>query len=536
MGGEEGHEEEDVEGRQEEVYANGDWYKGPCKNGWRHGWGVYMHRVDKAQYKGEWWQGVRHGYGWYQTVGGSGAGLLLAGQWQADRMHGFGVCFIGDSRYEGTFRKGTWHGMGMFVCPLYSFVGRFHHGRPTTGVFVANQPAAPYSASAQVPVPTAVRHPLSPPSTASCPPPSLMGVGEVENEKRRRRVREWSKAEVKEFLVCVGLSDCSEAFYQEGIDGEELLMLTASNMLDWIPSFAHIQLLLQAIALLTKSEGPEDPPDLCSSATDDIPWADLAPIKSIGQGGFGCVDVYHYQGLLVAAKRYRPDRSSKEFSNEVELLRKLRHPNIVLFIGCNIQQRAVIMEYVDGGSLLDHLQRSALSIPQIIKIATGVCSACTYMWQRHRICHGDLKSSNILIDANFNPKICDFGLAVEFSPSGRSSLHPTHDRVGTAQWMAPEALSGSCCAGTKCDVYSFGVLLLEMAQRAPPFGDVPVHVVLATVGWAHARPPIDPSVSLALREIITACFQPSHQLRPSFSELTQAFLCYPLGQSTQNML
>ncbi|XP_020538837.1 G-type lectin S-receptor-like serine/threonine-protein kinase RKS1 [Jatropha curcas] len=196
----------------------------------------------------------------------------------------------------------------------------------------------------------------------------------------------------------------------------------------------------------------------------------FSPANIIGQGGFGFV----YKGQLsngqeVAVKRLSKNSTQgiEEFKNEVILIAKLQHKNLVKLLGCCIQGEdpILIYEYLPNKSLdsflFDETRRSILDWRTRFDIIVGIARGILYIHQdsRLRIIHRDLKTSNILLDAEMNPKISDFGLARIFK--GDQIQQKTKKIAGTFGYMSPEyVLFGKF--STKSDVFSFGVILLEI--------------------------------------------------------------------------
>ncbi|KAL1543681.1 non-specific serine/threonine protein kinase [Salvia divinorum] len=206
----------------------------------------------------------------------------------------------------------------------------------------------------------------------------------------------------------------------------------------------------------------------------------------IGDGSFGLVYKARLSsGAVVAVKRLSPDafQGLREFRAEMETLVRIRHPNIVRILGfCSTgQDRVLIYEFIEKGSLDQWLYdasdddddadapRPPLPWPTRLKIIRGVAAGLAFMHHRLEapIIHRDIKASNILLDAEFEVHIADFGLArwVE-----KAHSHVSTQVAGTMGYMPPEYLDGATAATTAGDVYSFGVLMMEVVTgRRPSF-------------------------------------------------------------------
>ncbi|GLJ37779.1 hypothetical protein SUGI_0767880 [Cryptomeria japonica] len=193
--------------------------------------------------------------------------------------------------------------------------------------------------------------------------------------------------------------------------------------------------------------------------------------NKLGEGGFGPV----YKGTMpdgreVAVKKLstKSSQGNKEFLNEVKLVAKIQHRNLVNLLGCCVErsERLLVYEYLANKSLdkiLFHAQRSKeLDWQKRLNIITGVSRGLLYLHEdsQLRIIHRDIKASNILLDEEMNPKIADFGLAKLFP---KSQTHISTRVAGTYGYLAPEyAMHGKL--SSKADVYSFGVVLLEVVS------------------------------------------------------------------------
>ncbi|KAG5235585.1 G-type lectin S-receptor serine/threonine-protein kinase [Salix suchowensis] len=194
--------------------------------------------------------------------------------------------------------------------------------------------------------------------------------------------------------------------------------------------------------------------------------------NKLGEGGFGPV----YKGMLEDGQEIAVKRLSKssrqgldEFKNEVMHIAKLQHRNLVKLLGWCMQadERMLIYEFMPQKSLdifiFDQTCSALLDWPQRYHIINGIARGLLYLHQdsRLRIIHRDLKASNILLDNNMNPKISDFGIARSF---GENKTEAKTNRVmGTYGYISPEyAIDG--LYSVKSDVFSFGVLVLEMVN------------------------------------------------------------------------
>ncbi|MQL69215.1 hypothetical protein Taro_001515, partial [Colocasia esculenta] len=204
-----------------------------------------------------------------------------------------------------------------------------------------------------------------------------------------------------------------------------------------------------------------------AAATDDF-----SAKNKLGEGGFGPVFMGRMgDGKEVAVKRLARNsvQGVDEFKNEVVLIAKLQHRNLVRLLGCCIQwqERMLVYEYMPNRSLdaflFDKTKGPLLDWKKRHQIINGIARGLLYLHQdsRFRIIHRDLKASNILLDEDMNPKISDFGMARIFG--GDDNEVNTKRVVGTYGYMSPEyAMDG--VFSVKSDVFSFGVLVLEIVS------------------------------------------------------------------------
>ncbi|XVE51139.1 hypothetical protein DITRI_Ditri02bG0015100 [Diplodiscus trichospermus] len=196
------------------------------------------------------------------------------------------------------------------------------------------------------------------------------------------------------------------------------------------------------------------------------------PDLLIGEGGFGRVYKGYIESIdqIVAVKQLDSNgmQGNREFFSEILMSSLVRHPNLVSLIGycADGDQRILVYEYMPNGSLENHLLdlvpgQEPLDWNTRMKIAEGAAKGLEYLhdFADPPIIYRDFKASNILLDANFNPKLSDFGLAKLGPTEGKD--HVSTRVMGTYGYCAPEyAMTGQLT--TKSDVYSFGVVFLEL--------------------------------------------------------------------------
>ncbi|CAN1319159.1 G-type lectin S-receptor-like serine/threonine-protein kinase B120 [Linum perenne] len=213
----------------------------------------------------------------------------------------------------------------------------------------------------------------------------------------------------------------------------------------------------------------------------------------LGRGGFGPVYLGKLpDGKIVAIKRLSTSsgQGADEFKNEIMLISKLQHRNLVRLLGCCVDglEKMLIYEFMPNKSLdtylFDSTKKAELDWPIRMNIIHGIARGLLYLHRDSllRIIHRDLKVSNILLDEKMNPKISDFGLARIFE--GTQDLASTHKVVGTLGYMSPEYLLAGMFSD-KSDVFSFGVLLLEIVsgRKTTSFHYEEQHSSLLAYAW-----------------------------------------------------
>ncbi|KAM0870256.1 hypothetical protein ACQ4PT_040132 [Festuca glaucescens] len=269
--------------------------------------------------------------------------------------------------------------------------------------------------------------------------------------------------------------------------------------------------------------------------------------RVLGSGGFGTV----YKGILrdgsvVAVKRLYKNsyKSVEQFENEVDILSRLRHPNLVAFYGCTSSSQGscwrdllLAYEFVPNGTLADHLHSDGearlLAWPTRLSIAVEVAAALAYLHAR-QVVHRDVKTSNILLDEEFHVKLADFGLSRLFAPD---ATHVSTAPQGTPGYVDP-AYHHRYQLTDKSDVYSFGVVLVELVSSRPAVdmtragADVNLasmavrmiqcceidRLVDPRLGYGSAASETVKTVDL-VAEVAFRCLQPEQDVRPCISEV-----------------
>ncbi|KAF5195571.1 Serine/threonine-protein kinase EDR1 [Thalictrum thalictroides] len=259
----------------------------------------------------------------------------------------------------------------------------------------------------------------------------------------------------------------------------------------------------------------------------EILWEDLTVGEQIGQGS--CGTVYHglWYGSDVAVKVFSQQEYSDDvilnFRQEVSLMKRLRHPNIILFMGAvtSPERLCIVTEFLPRGSLFRLLQRSTTKLDwrRRVHMALDIARGMNYLHHCNPpIIHRDLKSSNLLVDKNWTVKVGDFGL----SRLKLETYLTTKTGKGTPQWMAPEVLRNEP-SDEKSDIYSYGVILWELATEKIPWENLNSMQVIGAVGFMNQRLEIPSDVDPQWASLIESCWQSEPQCRPTFQQLLEKF-------------
>ncbi|CAN1237190.1 U-box domain-containing protein 33 [Linum grandiflorum] len=199
------------------------------------------------------------------------------------------------------------------------------------------------------------------------------------------------------------------------------------------------------------------------------------PSLKIGEGGFGSIyrGVLHHTEVAIKMLHANSMQGPSEYQQEVDILSRMRHPNLVTLIGACPEAWTLIYEYLPNGSVEDRLScrgnTPPLSWQTRIRIAAELCSVLMFLHSSkpHSIVHGDLKPANILLDSNYVCKLSDFGIA-RLLHQGEGSGIGT-DPKGTFHYLDPHFLTTGELS-PKSDTYSFGIILLQLLSGKPALG------------------------------------------------------------------
>lgn len=232
----------------------------------------------------------------------------------------------------------------------------------------------------------------------------------------------------------------------------------------------------------------------------EIPYEELEMDDQIGQGGFSVIKKGKWRSTDVAIKIiFDPvitEDLIAEIRNEVQMLSLLRHPKIVMLMGMSSKppNLAIVFEHMPRGCLFDllHTTATSISLEQRLKMAYDVAGTFAFLHQSG-VVHRDLKSYNILVDDNFNIKLCDFGLCKFKADLNRGTMQFS----GTPTYMAPELFQKKSY-DEKVDVFAFGTLLWELVSREVPFdGLEPADIKEKVMAEEHLKVPFGTNKKVA---------------------------------------
>jgi len=249
----------------------------------------------------------------------------------------------------------------------------------------------------------------------------------------------------------------------------------------------------------------------------EIPFSELELGSLVAEGGYSEVYKGAWKGRPVAIKmmkcRVLDDSSLKEFDKEVSIMRKLSHPNIVNFVGACTDPLCILTEFYANGNLWVLLRKKASEFTweRIHRTASELAQGMNYLHNEVNLIHRDLKSPNVLMDAEWNVKIADFGFT-----RVKSETQKMTGQRGTPEWMSPEVVRSQWYS-EKADVYSYGIILWELVVRQKPFTGKRDFFSIVTAVIGGERPPLPTGrCPDAYCELMEKCWDADPEKRPGF--------------------
>ncbi|CAH9098473.1 unnamed protein product [Cuscuta epithymum] len=244
--------------------------------------------------------------------------------------------------------------------------------------------------------------------------------------------------------------------------------------------------------------------------------------NKVASGTFGDLYKGTYCSQDVAIKVLKAEHLTadmlKEFSQEVFIMRKIRHKNVVQFIGACTRQPnlCIVTEFMSRGSVYNfmHKQKGTFKLPTLLKVAIDVSKGMSYLHQ-NKIIHRDLKSANLLMNEHGVVKVGDFGVARVQTQTGVMTAE-----TGTYRWMAPEVIEHKPY-NHKADVFSFGVVLWELLTGEIPYAFLTPLQAAVGVVQQGLRPTIPKDTHPKLTELLEKCWQQDPNKRPEFPEILE---------------
>jgi serine/threonine protein kinase len=293
-----------------------------------------------------------------------------------------------------------------------------------------------------------------------------------------------------------------------------------------------VELLMQ---VLTKNgmeyEGPPSIPKeiLRTYFEDSIRWEDLVLIKKVGEGKYGDVYKAKYHDFPVACKIIKKKLTEKDAEStleELKLMRRLKHPNVVLLIGAclnPLNQVVIVTEFLSRGNLKECLTEIK-SLSLRLKIGHDIASGLCWL-HAHNVIHRDLKLANLLVGEDWTVKISDFGLSLDLAKE-----EICRGFKGNVKYSPPEILRARFDKSIsvyqyseKTDVYSFGLMLWELLSLKPLFPFIKGKEELTKHVLNGDRPAAIPTWPESVKELLNLCWHENPTKRPQFSLILKQF-------------
>mmetsp|Transcript_27325 Transcript_27325/g.42696 ORF Transcript_27325/g.42696 Transcript_27325/m.42696 type:complete len:400 (+) Transcript_27325:524-1723(+) len=278
----------------------------------------------------------------------------------------------------------------------------------------------------------------------------------------------------------------------------------------------------------------------------ELPRPEIQLTSKLGEGDGGVIFHAHWRGLDVVAKMLKVEREAgtvgtqdnavarADLINEISVLSRLRHPNLVMFLGaCTVKEPLIILnEYLSGGNLEDFLLKKRkerggkawqpspkLVMQWSMELARALCFLhnCNPI-----IIHRDLKPANLLLNEDGHLKVGDFGLSKVKDLQKIAGTYRMTGKTGSMRYMAPEVFLDNPEYDEKVDIYSCGLIMWYMALGERPFDRVPAQVVAEKASKSELRPAVEPLRAAGGEEftsLIERAWSSQSSLRPSAAEM-----------------
>ncbi|XP_018450394.1 serine/threonine-protein kinase STY17 isoform X1 [Raphanus sativus] len=264
--------------------------------------------------------------------------------------------------------------------------------------------------------------------------------------------------------------------------------------------------------------------EIPTDGTDEweIDMKQLKIEKKVACGSYGELYKGTYCSQEVAIKILKPERVNtemlREFSQEVYIMRKVRHKNVVQFIGACTRSPnlCIVTEFMARGSIYDflHKQKGVFKLQSLLKVALDVSKGMNYLHQNN-IIHRDLKTANLLMDEHEVVKVADFGVARVQTQSGVMTAE-----TGTYRWMAPEVIEHKPY-DHRADVFSYAIVLWELLTGELPYSYLTPLQAAVGVVQKGLRPKIPKETHPKLTQLLEKCWQQDPAQRPDFAEIIE---------------
>ncbi|EAN78428.1 protein kinase, putative [Trypanosoma brucei brucei TREU927] len=534
-----------IDGRGVYMWADGDRYEGEYRCGVQHGFGVLSDKT--GTYSGEWVDDMRQGWGKMEYVGGD----VYEGEWFANARHGQGTLIEANGVvFQGTFVNNVKEGKGVITSVNGDvYEGDFANDKPNGNGTYVWADGAKYVGSFK----DGVKHGKGCEWLANGD--WFAGVFINGEHDHTQAIHKAVVADIETFVGTLDLSVC------EGLDPEKLRMLgeglfpsdsRTSNNPGTLNSLGSID----DCSMYGSHNGDFDvnDPNVVSNVEhgNDISGnpsektalvrrerlflsdADLEgwrQLKIVGKGSFGAVyEALLTNGRTVCCKVIElgsiSSRSEMDkLRNEIALMKRLNHPNIVQYHGCQEDREKntlnIFMEFVSGGSLNGFVKKfKTIPLPTVRQWTFQIVCGVKYLHDCG-IVHRDIKGDNVLVSLEGIIKLADFGCSKTIDDVC-SKTHGCETMVGTPYWMAPEVIKGEAGGyGMKSDIWSVGCTVVEMLTGKPPWPEcnsmwAAVYKIAHSTGLPTEIPDnLDPQ----LMSFLELCFIRDPKKRPEAEEL-----------------